>query len=151
MWGKGLIAVAAIGSIVVPVAVDGVMMARAHMGNPLWLPHAKLHCAMSFHAAIALGLASLVLLLARPTSDRLVMGVAAFTATAFWVGLIAAGFWPGTSYSFAGDPAVYVPPPYIIGIAFFPNVGAGIALTIAGWVGFAVTAVTAHSRSRAAG
>jgi hypothetical protein len=150
MWGKRLIAVAAIGSIIIPVAVDGVMMARAHMGNPLWLPHAKLHCAMSFHAAIALGVASLVLVSARPVSDRLVMAVAAFTGTAFWIGLIAAGLWPGTSYSFVGDPAVYTPPPYVLGMAFYPNVVAGIALTIAGWAGFALTTISARSASRAA-
>jgi hypothetical protein len=115
------------------------MMARAHMANPLWLPHAKLHCAMSFHAAIALGLASLVLVSARPAHDRLVMGVAAFTGTAFWVGLIAAGLWPGTSYSFVGDQANYTPPPEAFGMAPYPNVIAGAVLTMAGWAGFAMT------------
>jgi hypothetical protein len=144
-WGKGLIAIAAIGSILVPIVVDGVMMARAHMGNPLWLPHSKLHCAMSFHAAIALGLASLILVFARPSSDRLIMGVAAFTGTAFWIGLIAAGFWPGTSYGFAGDQAFDMPPPTLHGIAIYPNVMAGIAFTIAGWVGFAATAMSTRS------
>jgi hypothetical protein len=145
MWGKGLIALAAVGSIVIPVAVDGVIMARAHMANSLWLPHAKLHCAMSFHAAIALGLASLVLVTARPAHDRLVMGVAAFTGTAFWVGLIAAGLWTGTSYSFVGDPANYTPPPEAFGIVLYPNVIAGAVLTIAGWAGFAMTGRAARA------
>ncbi len=32
------------------------------------------------------------------------MGLAAFLGSAFWIGLIVSGLWPGTSYGFAGDP-----------------------------------------------
>jgi hypothetical protein len=39
------------------------------MNNPAWLPHAKLHCAMSFFAGASLGLAALAILWVRPVSD----------------------------------------------------------------------------------
>ncbi len=53
--GQLLVGLAALSSILIPVGVDGVLLSRLHMRNPRWLPHAKLHCAMSFHAALALG------------------------------------------------------------------------------------------------
>ena len=43
-------------------------------------------------------------LLARPVTDRFAMAMGGYLAGAFWITLIAAGAWPGTSYYFAGDP-----------------------------------------------
>ncbi|WP_162140417.1 hypothetical protein [Fischerella muscicola] len=37
---------------------------------------------------------------ARPVSDRFSMDLAAFFGSTFWIGLIAAGLWTGTSYAF---------------------------------------------------
>lgn len=106
--GRALLVIVAAATVVLPVLLDGVVLAGAHMANPAWLPHAKLHAAISFLAAIALGGGALVCLLARPVTDRFVMAMGGYLAGAFWVSLIGAGLWPGTSYYFAGDP-VYGP------------------------------------------
>lgn len=52
---KGLLVVAALSTIIVPIVTDAILLAKGHMSNPAWLPHAKLHCAMSFFAAVSLG------------------------------------------------------------------------------------------------
>ncbi len=135
--GKWLLAVAALSTIIVPIGVDAVLLGNGHMNNPAWLPHAKLHCAMSFFAAVSLGGAALAILKARPVSDRFSMGLAAFLSLAFYVGLIAAAFWPGTSYGFVGDPVLGdFPEPKLGGIIIYPNVAVSvitIAIAIAGY------------------
>lgn len=124
---KWLLGAAALSTIIIPIAVDAVLLADAHMNNPAWLPHAKLHCAMSFFAGASLGLAALTILLVRPVSDRFSMGLAAFLGSAFWIGLIAAGFLPGTSYGFLNDPVFgNVREPELGGITIYPNVALGI-------------------------
>ncbi|MCC3439865.1 MULTISPECIES: hypothetical protein, partial [unclassified Microcoleus] len=90
-FAKGLLSAAALSTLIIPIGVDAVLLANGHMNNPAWLPHAKLHCAMSFFAAASLGIAALAILKVRPTSDRFSMGLAAFLGSAFWVGLIGAG------------------------------------------------------------
>ena len=134
---KWLLGAAALSTIIVPIGVDAILLSKAHMNNPAWLPHAKLHCAMSFFAAVSLGSAALAILKVRPASDRFSMGLAAFLGSAFWVGLIAAGFWPGTSYGFLNDPVLgNVREPELGGIAIYPNVAIGvvaIAVAIAGY------------------
>jgi len=137
--GRRLIAIAAWSSILVPIGVDGWIAASAHMANPLWLPHAKLHTAMSFFGSIGLGIGALLVLRVSRPDDQPSMAVAAFLATAFWFGLIGAGFWPGTSYDFANDPAVYIAPPVVAGIAIHLNVVAASLSIILGWAGFALT------------
>jgi len=149
--GRILIAVAAWSSILVPIGVDGWIAADAHMRNPLWLPHAKLHTAMSFFGAIGLGMGALLVLRVSRSDDWRAMAVAAFLATAFWFGLIGAGFWPGTSYDFANDPAVYLAPPTVGGIAIYPNVVAASLSIILGWAGFALTRLSARDASRDVG
>jgi len=143
--GRSLIASSAWASIVVPIGVDGFLFAKAHMNNPAWLPHAKLHCAMSFFAAIFLGLASLALLKARPVSDTTCMGIATFLGTSFWVGLIAAGQWPGTAYDFKNDPTVYMAPPIVVGVPMNVNVVTAVVTVIAGWLGFYLILRQQHS------
>ena len=106
--GRVLLVIVAAVTVVLPVLLDGVVLGGAHMQNPAWLPHAKLHAAISLLAAIALGGGALVCLLARPVTDRFTMAMGGYLASAFWIALIAAGCWPGTSYYFAGDP-VYAP------------------------------------------
>lgn len=102
--GRALIVAVAVATIVVPVLLDAVILRGAHMDNPAWLPHAKLHAAMSFLAAVALGAGALACLLARPVTDRFTMTVGAYLAGAFWIVVLGAGCWPGTSYFFVGDP-----------------------------------------------
>jgi uncharacterized membrane protein len=137
---KRLLATAALSTIIIPLGVDAVLLSKGHMNNPAWLPHAKLHCAMSFFAAISLGGAALAILKARPASDRFLMGLAAFLGSAFWVGLIASGFWPGTSYGFQNDPVLgNTPEPQLMGITIHMNVVLSvitIAIAIVGY-GFA--------------
>ncbi|MBD0333975.1 MAG: hypothetical protein ICV62_00660 [Cyanobacteria bacterium Co-bin13] len=59
------------------------------------------------------------------------MGLAAFLGSAFWIGLIGAGLWPGASYGFLNDPVLGgVRAPEFGGISIYPNVVAA-ALTIA--------------------
>lgn len=130
---KGLLTIAALSTIIVPIAVDAIILGNGHMNNPAWLPHAKLHCAMSFFAAFSLGGAALAILKVRPVSDRFSMGLAAFLASAFWIGLIAAGFWPGTSYGFLNDPVLgNIREPELGPITIYPNVVASlITITIA--------------------
>ena len=134
---KRLLVVSALSTIIIPLGVDAVLLAKGHMNNPAWLPHAKLHCAMSFFAAISLGGAALAVLKARPVSDRFSMGLAAFLGSAFWLGLIAAGFWPGTSYGFLNDPVLgNTPEPELFGITIYPNVLLSvitIAIALAGY------------------
>jgi hypothetical protein len=128
---RSLLITAAISTLTIPIGVDAVLLANGHMNNPAWLPHAKLHCAMSFFAAASLGSAALAILKVRPTTDRFSMGLAAFLGSAFWVGLIGAGFWPGTSYGFLNDPVLgNVREPKLSGISIYPNVVAAL-LTIA--------------------
>ncbi|MBW4582808.1 MAG: hypothetical protein KME42_24845 [Tildeniella nuda ZEHNDER 1965/U140] len=137
---KGLLVAAAISTLTVPIGVDAVLLANGHMNNPAWLPHAKLHCAMSFFAAASLGSAALAILNVRPTSDRFSMGLAAFLGSAFWLGLIAAGFWPGTSYGFLNDPVLgNVQEPQIGGISIYPNVIAAIVTIAIAVVGYWLT------------
>lgn len=129
--GKGLLSAAALSTLIIPIGVDAVLLANGHMNNPAWLPHAKLHCAMSFFAAASLGIAALVILKVRPTSDRFSMGLAAFLGSAFWIGLIASGLLPGTSYGFLNDPVLgNIREPQLGGITIYPNVAAGV-VTIA--------------------
>ena len=134
---KWLLGAAALSTIIVPLGVDAILLANGHMNNPAWLPHAKLHCAMSFFAAVSLGSAALAILFVRPVSDRFSMGLAAFLGSAFWIGLIAAGFWPGTSYGFLNDPVLgNIREPSLGGITIYPNVAASvitIAFAIAGY------------------
>jgi uncharacterized membrane protein YwaF len=128
---RWLLITAALSTLTIPIGVDAILLANGHMNNPAWLPHAKLHCAMSFFAAASLGSAALAILKVRPTTDRFSMGLAAFLGSAFWVGLIAAGFWPGTSYEFLNDPVLgNIHAPQLGGISIYPNVVAAV-LTIA--------------------
>ncbi|PSB29722.1 hypothetical protein [Stenomitos frigidus] len=137
---KGLLIATAISTLTIPIGVDAVLLAQGHMNNPAWLPHAKLHCAMSFFAAASLGSAALAILHVRPTSDRFSMGLAAFLGSAFWLGLIAAGFWPGTSYGFLNDPVLgNVQEPQLGGIAIYPNVIAAIITIAIAAIGYWLT------------
>lgn len=138
---KWLLTVAAISTLTIPIGVDAVILVNGHMNNPAWLPHAKLHCAMSFFAAASLGGAALAILKVRPTSDRFSMGLAAFLGSAFWIGLIAAGFWPGTSYGFLNDPVLgNVREPELGGIPIYPNVVAAMITIAIAVVGYWLTA-----------
>lgn len=102
--GRALLVVVAIATVVLPVLLDGVILRGAHMDNPAWLPHAKLHTAMAFFAGAALGIGALICLVARPVTDRFAMTVGGYLAGAFWISVLAAGCWPGTSYFFVDDP-----------------------------------------------
>ena len=134
---KWLLGASALSTIIVPIGVDAILLANGHMNNQAWLPHSKLHCAMSFLAAVSLGGAALAILKVRPVTDRFSMGLAAFLSSAFWIGLIAAGFWPGTSYGFLNDPVLgNIREPELGGITIYPNVVASvvtIAIAIAGY------------------
>lgn len=137
---KWLLVTAALSTLIIPIGVDAVLLAKGHMSNPAWLPHAKLHCAMSFFAAASLGSAALAILKVRPTSDRFSMGLAAFLGSAFWIGLIAAGFWPGTSYGFLNDPVLgNIREPELGGISIYPNVVAAVITITIATVGYWLT------------
>ena len=82
--GRNLIVVTAVSTIVVPIGVN-VLLAKDHAGNPLWLPHAKLHCAMSFFAAISLGMSALAVLWTRPETDRASAVIAPSIANNFFM------------------------------------------------------------------
>jgi hypothetical protein len=66
--GRVLLVVVAAITVVVPVLLDGVVLAGAHTNNPAWLPHAKLHAAIALVGAIALGGGTLVCLLGVPNN-----------------------------------------------------------------------------------
>jgi hypothetical protein len=137
---RSLLITAAISTLTIPIGVDAVLLANGHMNNPAWLPHAKLHCAMSFFAAASLGSAALAILKVRPTTDRFSMGLAAFLGSAFWVGLIGAGFWTGTSYGFLNDPVLgTVREPELGGISIYPNVVAALVTIAIAVVGYWLT------------
>ncbi|GAA5137578.1 hypothetical protein [Pseudonocardia adelaidensis] len=128
--GRVLLVIVAAATVVLPVLLDGVVLAGAHMQNPAWLAHAKLHAAISFLAAVALGGGALVCLLARPVTDRFTMAMGGYLAGAFWIAVIAAGWWPGTSYYFAGDP-VHAPGADAARVLGVPNNVATALLMIA--------------------
>ena len=131
---KRLLVTAALSTIIIPLGVDAILLSKGHMGNPAWLPHAKLHCAMSFFAAISLGGSALAILKVRPITDRFSMGLATFLSSAFWIGLIASGLLPGTSYGFLKDPVLgNTPEPKLLGITIYMNVVLSlITIAIAG-------------------
>ena len=136
--GRGLLVAVAVATIIVPVLLDAVILRGAHMDNPAWLPHAKLHAAMSFLAPIALGAGALMCLLARPVTDRFAMTMGAYLAGAFWLVVLGAGCWPGTSYFFVGDP-VYGDPlrrPETLGVP--DNVATAVLLIVLVLVGLAL-------------
>jgi hypothetical protein len=138
--GKGLLSAAALSTLIIPIGVDAVLLANGHMNNPAWLPHAKLHCAMSFFAAASLAIAALAILKVRPTSDRFSMGLAAFLGSAFWIGLIASGLLPGTSYGFLNDPVLgNMREPQLGGMTIYPNVAAGVVTIAIAVVGYLLT------------
>jgi hypothetical protein len=137
---KWLLVAAAFSTLTIPIGVDAVLLANGHMNNPAWLPHAKLHCAMSFFAAASLGSAALAILKVRPTSDRFSMGLAAFLGSAFWIGLIMAGLWPGTSYGFLNDPVLgNIREPEFAGISIYPNVVAAVITIAIATIGYWLT------------
>ncbi|MCC5607047.1 hypothetical protein LC612_09675 [Nostoc sp. CHAB 5834] len=137
---KWFLSAAALSTIIVPIGVDAVLLANGHMNNPAWLPHAKLHCAMSFFAAVSLGGSALAILKVRPVSDHFSMGLAAFLGSAFWIGLIAAGFWPGTSYGFLNDPVLgNIREPQLGGIIIYPNVVASVITIVIAMTGYWLT------------
>jgi hypothetical protein len=146
---RWLLITAAISTLTIPIGFDAILLANAHMNNPAWLPHAKLHCAMSFFAAASLGSAALAILKVRPTTDRFSMGLAAFLSSAFWMGLIAAGFWPGTSYGFLGDPVLgSVREPKLGSISIYPNVVAALLTIAIAAVGYWLTEQQTTARSK---
>jgi hypothetical protein len=114
------------------------------MDNPAWLPHAKLHAAIAFMTAVALGGGALVCLLARPVTDAFAMAMGAYLAGAFWVALIAAGAWPGTSYYFVDDPVYGKDAAQTFGV---PNNVATALVMIAAVVVGLVLVVRARRRS----
>jgi hypothetical protein len=137
---RWLLTATAISTLTIPIGVDAVVLANGHMNNPAWLPHAKLHCAMSFFAAASLGSAALAILKVRPITDRFSMGLAAFLGSAFWMGLILAGFWPGTSYGFLDDPVLgNIREPELGGIPIYPNVVAAMITIAIAMVGYGLT------------
>ncbi|QSJ20528.1 hypothetical protein JYQ62_18635 [Nostoc sp. UHCC 0702] len=151
LLGRKLIIVTAILTIIVPIGIDGFLLAKAHMANPLWLPHAKLHCAMSFFAAISLGVSSLAVLITRPVMDRISAAIATFLSTTFWVGLVLAGTLPGTSYGFLNDPNLTnLKPPIVFGISIELNFVTAILSIILGWFGFVLIfrGVEQHRKTR---
>lgn len=109
------------------------------MGNPRWLPHAKLHCATSSFGGISLGPGALAVLRTRPAEDRASMATAAFLATAFWSRLVASGLLPGTAHDFADDPAARMEPPRVLGRPVHLNVAFAAPSTALGWAGDALT------------
>jgi hypothetical protein len=146
---KALLTAAALSTLVIPILTDAILLANAHMNNPAWLPHAKLHCAMSFFAAASLGISALVILKVRPTIDRFSMGLSAFLGSAFWIGLIAAGFLPGTSYEFLNDPVLgTIHAPTWNGVHFYPNVMAGLITIAIAIAGYQLTSSVTMQRSR---
>lgn len=142
--GQTLIAIAALSSLLVPIGVDGALLTRMHMRNPRWLPHAKLHCAMSFFAAVSLGVGALSLLRLLPAQNLAGMALAAFLATAFWIGLVVSGWLPGTSYGFEQDPGFERKPPQLWGVTLDPNVLVAILSIALGWTGFALLVIEAR-------
>lgn len=146
--GRRLIGAAAILTIVVPITVDGIFFAKGHMANPLWLPHAKLHCAMSFFAAISLGVSALAILKTHPMLDRANAALATFLATAFWMSLVLAGLLPGTSYGFLNDPNLTtIQPPVVLGLPIEINVAIALCCIALGWLGFFLLVQTIESHS----
>lgn len=131
--GRVLLVIVAAVTVVAPMLLDGVVLAGAHMDNPAWLPHAKLHAAIALLAAVALGGGSLVCLLARPVTDAFAMAMGGYLAVAFWVALIAAGAWPGTSYYFADDPVYGKSAAHTLGVP--NNVATALVMTAAVVVG----------------
>ena len=139
--GRALILVAVAASVIVPFVIDMITQAALHMENPLWLPHAKLHAAMSVHSAIALGLGAVAVLAARWKRPEVVdLAIAAFLATAFWISLLTAGLWPGAGYSPANFAADADPIVVIGEVPIEGNVFMAVLTVVIGWAGFALAA-----------
>lgn len=85
--------------------------------------------------------------LTRPATDHASAAIAAFLSTAFWVGLVLAGAWPGTSYGFLNDPNfTNLKPPVVFGLPVDPNVALAVLSIILGWVGFVLILRAAEDR-----
>ena len=126
--GFVLVALVALASIVVPVAVD---LNETHLFNPDWSGHAKLHDAMSFIMSMGLGVGALVLLAGPVRRDGSHLWLAVFLAVWSWGALLLGGLIPGATY---GNDAMG-PPPEMAGIPLYPNAIIAIVLIVLGLVG----------------
>ena len=129
--GLGLIGLAALASILVPVIVD---WNDTHLFNEDWPPHARLHDAMSFLMSMGLG-AGALWLIATPWGRRGAgLALAALLSVWSWIALVAAGAMPGTAYVNAAEGA----PVAIAGMP--PNVIVSLVVIAAGLIGWALAA-----------
>lgn len=98
----------------------------AHLFNPNWPPHAKLHNAM--HAVMLLIVATVsAVALARKPRSRASIGVAVLTAMSFWPGLILSPLIPGTSlYATEELRSLGFPINFVLSVVW-------IVLTASGW------------------
>ena len=113
--GVWLIGIAAITSIVIPVAID---FNDSHLFNPDWPGHARLHDAMSFLMSMGLGAGALWLIWSPERRRGGLLALAAILSVWGWVSLLLAGVFPGATYSnaaaAAGGPAPAIPPNAIV-------------------------------------
>lgn len=129
-WGVYLIGVAAVSSIIVPVAVD---LNATHLFNPDWPGHAKLHDAMSFIMSMGLGGGALWLIWNPERRRGGLLGLASILSIWGWVALIVGGWIPGATYE---NTAEGMTPPTLFGITIWINAALAWIITILGLLGW---------------
>ncbi len=108
-----LASVVALVTVVSPALAD---YNATHIFNPAWPPHAKFHDAMTIQLGVLLGVLALVLLWlpARDRArERAEFVLALVVASLYWVALIGADLFPGTSYV---DPEFAADLPLVAGV-----------------------------------
>jgi hypothetical protein len=70
---------------------------KTHIYNDAWMPHAKFHTGQTMSMGLALGLATLHGLWARPRDSRIALDAAAVTGSIYHVSQLTAGLYPGTA------------------------------------------------------
>jgi hypothetical protein len=93
-FGRVLMSIAAAGTIVGVFAAD---FNKTHIYNDNWPPHAKFHTGQTMSMGVALGLATLHHLWARPRDSRVALDSAAITGGIYHVSQLTAALYPGTA------------------------------------------------------
>jgi len=127
MWGKWLIALVALSTIVLPFVAD---YSETHIFNPNWSGHAKFHNAQAMTMGAVAGLMALWAIWIKKGDLLTRLLFATLLTSIYWLGQIGAAFFPGIAYF---DPNSTEKAPVIFGVEIIqPYLAAFFVLLVGG-------------------